>query len=180
MTHQITNGWSNYARSPNISVKMQSRVCERNHQYKTTDCIRGKQGYSEGVHVWNILWDSSKHGSHPVIGVGTQAAPLTGIGYRNVVGSDSDSFGWNLKQQQIIHRNVRSNYPVDYYLNEVLCKIMVILDLEDGTLAFACNGKYLGVAFDQLDSVHSPLYPMVNLVYGGCQVKIEYLHNQIS
>jgi len=49
---------------------------------QSTDCIRGKTGFSKGLHVWEILWWGKKRGTHAVVGVATQDAPLASVGYQ--------------------------------------------------------------------------------------------------
>ena len=43
---------------------------------QSTDCIRGKQGYNSGIHIWQISWPLKQRGTHAVIGVATKEAPL--------------------------------------------------------------------------------------------------------
>jgi SPRY domain-containing SOCS box protein 1/4 len=43
---------------------------------QSTDSIRGKLGYTEGLHVWEINWPLRQRGTHAVVGVATKEAPL--------------------------------------------------------------------------------------------------------
>lgn len=47
-----------------------------------TDCIRGKVGYSKGLHVWEIHWSTRQRGTHAVVGCATSEAPLNSVGYQ--------------------------------------------------------------------------------------------------
>jgi len=44
--------------------------------FAETDVVRGKQGYSRGIHIWEIRWRKEHRGSHAVIGVASYQAPL--------------------------------------------------------------------------------------------------------
>jgi len=50
---------------------------------------------------------------------------------------------------------------------------VVILDMDEGTLSFAADGQYLGVAFRGLKG--RKLYPVVSAVWGHCEVTMTYI-----
>lgn len=54
-------------------------------------------------------------------------------------------------------------------------KFFVILDMDEGTLAYIVDGQYLGVAFDNLKD-KGTLYPMVSSVWGHCEITMRYLN----
>lgn len=68
---------------------------------QSTDCIRGKVGFTKGLHVWEIQWSTRQRGTHAVVGVATQDAPLHSVGYQ-----------------------VRQNYPEAVAKN---CRVKLIL-----------------------------------------------------
>ncbi len=70
---------------------------------QSTDCIRGKQGYSKGLHVWEMKWLTRQRGTHAVVGVATADAPLHYVGYTSLVGRDAHSWGWDLRQNKLLH-----------------------------------------------------------------------------
>ena len=72
----------------------------RQQHYGSTDAVRGKQGYSKGIHVWHLWWSQSCRGTHAMIGVATKELELTRPGYVNLLGQDK-SFGWNLTTQHL-------------------------------------------------------------------------------
>jgi len=45
--------------------------------------------------------------------------------------------------------------------------------MDEGTLAFAADGQYLGVAFRGLKG--KKLYPIVSAVWGHCEITMRYL-----
>ena len=49
---------------------------------QSTDCIRGKVGLTKGLHVWEVHWSTRQRGTHAVVGVATQDAPLHSVGYQ--------------------------------------------------------------------------------------------------
>jgi len=48
---------------------------------QSTDCIRGKAGYTKGLHVWEIHWSTRQRGTHAVVGVATAEGPFNSVGY---------------------------------------------------------------------------------------------------
>jgi SPRY domain-containing SOCS box protein 1/4 len=49
----------------------------------------------------------------------------------------------------------------------------LVLDMDEGTLAFVSEGRYLGVAFRGLKG--KKLYPLVSSVWGHCEITMRYL-----
>lgn len=52
-------------------------------------------------------------------------------------------------------------------------RLLVVLDMEEGTLGYSIGGTYLGPAFRGLKG--RTLYPSVSAVWGQCQVRIRYM-----
>ncbi|PNJ01931.1 FBXO45 isoform 2 [Pongo abelii] len=97
-------------------------------------------------------------------------------GYVALLGSDDQSWGWNLVDNNLLHNGeVNGSFPQcnnapKYQIGE---RIRVILDMEDKTLAFERGYEFLGVAFRGLPKVC--LYPAVSAVYGNTEVTLVYL-----
>lgn len=70
---------------------------------QSTDCIRGKTGLTKGLHVWEVNWSTRQRGTHAVVGVATQEAPLHSVGYQSLVGSNDQSWGWDLGRNKLYH-----------------------------------------------------------------------------
>lgn len=51
--------------------------------------------------------------------------------------------------------------------------LTVVLDMDEGTLAFVVDGQYLGVAFRGLKG--KKLYPIVSAVWGHCEITMKYV-----
>lgn len=176
--------WNSADKSYNMVINGRDhRICVRSPNYPindTTDCVRGKTGLSSGLHVWQITWAFKQRGSHAMIGVATKEAPLTCTGFRSLVGSNKESWGWDLGRNELRHD---SNPPKPFPINNngylPSDSIKVVLDMDAGTLSFIDADEeketYLGQAFDGLKGL--TLYPIVSAVWGGCQIKMEYIKN---
>lgn len=175
---QRCHGWNPKDCSENIEVKEEGLSFERRPVAQSTDGARGKRGYSRGLHAWEIGWPPGQRGTHAVVGVATALAPLRADCYAALLGSDEESWGWDIGRGRLYHRSKGSDaprYPTglgDEPL-EVPETLLVILDMEEGTLGFAVGGTYLGPAFRGLKG--RTLYPAVSAVWGQCQVRIRYL-----
>lgn len=110
------------------------------------------------------------------------------MGYTSLVGADSESYGWDLGKNQTVYcapldqptlsarnlcnhnlmRNDSWPYPTEEYVGRedfrVPDKFFCILDMDEGTLAFATPSQYLGVAFCNLKN--KKLYPIISAVWG--------------
>ena len=99
-TDEITrrnHTWNPDDRSLNIFVKEDDPYTIHRHPVaQSTDCIRGKIGYTRGLHVWEIGWNIRQRGTHAVVGVATKDAPLHCAGYHSYIGSNPDSWGWDI------------------------------------------------------------------------------------
>jgi len=184
---QIDHAWNEADSSPNIYVKVDDPLTfHRNPVYQTTDAIRGKlggenqpeSGYSSGLHVWAIHWPSSSRGTHPVVGVATRECHLTEPGYKRLVGSTDNSWGWCLKTMKVYHnsRKFRHGVPYPRDIDEKLRvpdTFLMILDMDKGSLAFQVGDDFLGVAFSGLRN--EELLPIVSAVWGHCEVTLTYM-----
>jgi len=183
---QLQHSWSLEDRSPNIYIKVDDRLTfHRNPVYQTTDAVRGNGGsdggYTSGLHMWKITWPAESRGTHPVVGVATRDCHLTEPGYKRLVGSTTNSWGWCLKSMKLYHdsRKYRDgvSYPIDIDGKlKVPTSFYMILDMDRGTLAFQVENDFLGVAFSGLRR-HEELLPIVSAVWGHCEVTLTYIGN---
>ena len=173
---QSRHAWNPDDRSLNIFVKENDALSFHRHPVaQSTDCIRGKQGYSSGLHVFEFNWPSRQHGTHAVVGVATREAPLHSAGYQSLVGANGQSWGWDLGRCKAYHNseNVPGvQYPA-YNSYQVPDTFLMVLDLDLGTLAFIARGQYLGVAHTGLRG--KTVYPIVSSVWGHCEVTMKYI-----
>lgn len=176
------HAWNPQDRSLNIFVKEDDPLTLHRHPVaQSTDCARGKVGYSRGFHVWQLTWPTSQRGTHPMVGVATKEAPLQKAGYTSLVGSNCESYGLDLNKNKCYHDSLltrgwtypnqafsrtRSNFkfPDTFYC---------ILDMDEGFMAFATQDQYLGVAFEGLKG--KTVFPIVSAVWGHCEIKLQYI-----
>ncbi|XP_049950151.1 protein gustavus isoform X1 [Schistocerca serialis cubense] len=177
---QIKHAWNSEDRSLNIFVKDDDKLTFHRHPVaQSTDCIRGKVGLTKGLHVWEVHWSTRQRGTHAVVGVATQDAPLHSVGYQSLVGSNDQSWGWDLGRNKLYHdskNNAGVTYPALLKPDETFIvpdKFLVVLDMDDGTLSFVVDGQYLGVAFRGLRG--RKLYPIVSAVWGHCEITMKYI-----
>ena len=109
------------------------------------------------------------------LGVCNDSLPFVSRGYTHLVGSSKASWGWDLARRGLYHNGKRSNYdyPSQVNLSEVPNVIVMILDMDAGTLAFEVNSRYMGIAFTGLKG--QKLYAAASVVWGNCEVEMKYL-----
>lgn len=184
---QVHHSWNANDRSLNIFVKGDDAILQEDdkltfHRHpvaQSTDCIRGKVGYTKGMHVWELHWSTRQRGTHAVVGVATAEAPLHSVGYQSLVGNNELSWGWDLGRSKLYHDSKNNNgvtYPALLKSDETFIvpdKFLVVLDMDEGTLAFVVDGQYLGIAFRGLKG--RKLHPIVSAVWGHCEITMKYI-----
>ncbi|XP_025411462.1 protein gustavus isoform X2 [Sipha flava] len=177
---QIKHAWNADDRSLNIFVKEEDKLTFHRHPVaQSTDCIRGKTGLTKGLHMWEVNWSTRQRGTHAVVGVATQDAPLHSVGYQSLVGSNDQSWGWDLGRNKLYHDSKSYDgitYPALLKPDETFIvpdKFLVVLDMDEGTLSFVVDGQYLGVAFRGLKG--RKLFPIVSAVWGHCEITMKYI-----
>ncbi|XP_064100828.1 protein gustavus-like [Macrobrachium nipponense] len=108
------------------------------------------------------------------------AQSTDGIRGKGLVGSNDQSWGWDLGRNKLYHNTRQGNpditYPSLLNNNETFVvpdKFYVVLDMDEGTLAFVVEGQYLGVAFRNLKG--KKLFLIVSAVWGNCEISIRYI-----
>jgi len=183
---QLKHSWNPDDRSLNIFLKDDDDglTLHRHPVAQSTDGVRGRVGHTRGLHVWELRWERRYRGTHAVVGVATTGAPLHCTGYRSLIGSTEDSWGWDLCRNRLCHSGSikhdtvyptpaalsRLNDSGDYQAPET---IFVVLDMDEGTLGFVAEGRYLGTAFRGLKG--RQLYPVVSAVWGHCEITMKYI-----
>ncbi|CAH1129125.1 unnamed protein product [Ceutorhynchus assimilis] len=177
---QLKYSWNQDDRSLNIFVKEDDKLTFHRHPVaQSTDCIRGKVGFTKGMHCWEVCWSTRQRGTHAVVGVATAEAPLHSVGYQSLVGSTDNSWGWDLGRNKLYHDSKNQPgvlYPALLKPDETFIvpdKFLVVLDMDEGTLSFVVDGQYLGVAFRGLKG--KKLYPIVSAVWGHCEITMRYI-----
>lgn len=112
--------WNDSDCSKNISIKENKLTLHRNPVAQSSDAIRGKIGFIDGVHYWVVIWHGPKFGSTAVVGVATREAKLQDSGYYPLIGCDKESWGWDIPSCQLRHGGEElQQYPV----NKSDCKV---------------------------------------------------------
>ena len=148
---QVKHAWNPDDRSLNIFIKDDNVFAIHRHPVaQSTDGIRGKVGFSSGVHLWEITWPNRQRGTHAVVGIATKEAPLHCPGYKPLIGNNSNSWGWDIGRNKLIHQgadlaNKNSALPsVDSNHNfSIPDTFGLVLDMQEGTLGFVINGRLL-------------------------------------
>ena len=111
---EVEHAWNANDRSKNISIKKEDPLTLlREPVAQSTDCIRGRVGFTQGLHVWQLKWATRQRGTHAVVGVATSTAPLHATGYKPLVGSNDQSWGWDLGRNILYHDS--KNFPTETY-----------------------------------------------------------------
>lgn len=108
--------WSERDHSENIELKENLLTLHRKPVAQSTDAIRGKVGFTSGVHYWTVTWHGPSYGSNAVLGVATKKAKLHGQGYFSLLGGDQEgeSWGWDLSKRLLRYKgNTLRHLPSD-------------------------------------------------------------------
>ncbi|RCN46060.1 ribosomal protein L3 [Ancylostoma caninum] len=168
--------WNPNDVSKNNYVRANGFTVHRQPVAQSTDGVRGKIGVSQGVHAFDITWEGPL-GTVAVVGVATRHAALHCPGYLPLLGSDDQSWGWNLVDNTLIHNGEqlgvypRVNNPPKYQVGE---RVRLVLDCDRHIVYFERAGsEFLGLAFTDLPPVK--LFPAICAVYGNTEVSMVYL-----
>ena len=105
------HAWNPEDCSKNIYIKSNGFTLHRNPVAQSTDGARGKIGFRTGRHAWEVIWEGPL-GTVAVIGIATKEAPNQCHGYVALLGSNDQSWGWNLVDNHLLHNgDSQGNYP---------------------------------------------------------------------
>ncbi|VDD86347.1 unnamed protein product [Enterobius vermicularis] len=171
----FTFAWNPLDSSRNNYLQTNGFTVHRNPVAQSTDGIRGKKGVNSGMHAWEFVWEGPL-GTVACIGVATKYAALHCEGYIPLLGSDDQSWGWNLVDNVLFHNNEQIstyphvNNPPKYQVGE---RIRMVLDCDQHILYFEKGSEFLGNAFYHLPPVK--LFPAICGVYGNTEVTMVYV-----
>ncbi|XP_053182964.1 SPRY domain-containing SOCS box protein 2 [Scomber japonicus] len=193
--------WSSAHRSPHLPLSACKHEVTRSPVERSSDGVRAEKGVKSGLHVWEVVWSPDHRGSHAVVGISRQNCPLQASGYKVLVGEDSQSWGWELKTNQLWHDGQSLGlYPGKRCCTETIEdygsltsshiltdtkgaktpllipeRVLLVLDADAGTLGFVVDSSFLGVAFKDLPR-GVELFPAVSCVRGGATIRLRYLN----
>ena len=176
------HAWNTNDRSFNVVLKEDDCLTMRRHPVaQSTDCIRGKVGYSSGIHLWEVTWPVRQRGTHAMVGMATRDAVLHSVGYQSLVGNTEHSWGWDLGRKKAYHNSTANeggtNYPptiTHHHQWTVPDTFNMVLDMDSGNLGFVVGNQFLGWSHTNVKSGQM-VYPIVSTVWGHCEVKLKYL-----
>ncbi|KAL3980765.1 myosin heavy chain 9/10/11/14 [Sarotherodon galilaeus] len=195
--------WSTVHCSLHFQLSPCKQEATRSPTELSSDGVRAEIGVKSGLHVWEVVWRPEHRGTHAVVGISRQDCPLQSSGYNVLVGADSQSWGWELKTNQLWHggqtlklypengsrRRSHSEVAADSKSQSssssnakmaqtpllIPERVLLVLDADAGTLGFVVNGSFLGVAFKDLPR-DVELFPAVSSVRGGACIRLRYLN----
>ena len=102
--------------------------------------------------------------------------------FQSLIGNNEHSWGWDLGRNKVYHESKnRSGESGETYSRQltqdetfvVPDKFLIVLDMDEGTLAFVVDGQYFGVAHRGLRG--KKVYPIVSTVWGHCEITMKYI-----
>lgn len=146
-----------------------------------TSAIRGDRPLLKNAFTyWQITISDRIFGTSIMIGIGTKEAKTKSIGYLNLLGIDSNS--WGLSHKGVIwHDNCSKQFTNAFDENKCV-KIGCLFDGYKGRLAYFINNVYIGVAFDNIkvvkkgDEEAEYLYPMISSTISQCIMKLDFCY----
>ncbi|XP_076266669.1 SPRY domain-containing SOCS box protein 1-like isoform X1 [Rhynchophorus ferrugineus] len=179
-SYATTHAWNPDDCAPSVDVDLfEDTICRSIFDSDDTRCCRGRVGFTQGIHCWEIYWPKEIRVKNCVVGVATKEAPLHCSGKTNLVGKNKHSWGWDICNREALHDTDTQGvkpYPVfryadaEFTIPDCFC---IVLDMNAGTIAIVINGKSMGIMFDGLEG--KTLYPIVNMTTQGDDVSMRYL-----
>jgi len=170
-------GWNPEDKSCNLAMKSHNHLCVRRQPVtQSTDAVRSKVATSRGICIYEMTWVAKMRGTHASVGVATSQAPLHSPGYISLIGCNSNSWGWDIGRKEAKHDSNSTNYPPtvqNHYEWTVPDTFLMIIDMDEGTVSFAGDGRWYGTAFDNLQGKR--VFPAVSTVWGHAEVTIRYI-----
>ncbi|KAF4520697.1 hypothetical protein B566_EDAN006372 [Ephemera danica] len=121
--------------------------------------VRGTRVLNNCRYYWEVCMSHRIFGTSMMVGVCTKKARLHADRFINLLGEDKN--GWGLSHKGLLwHAGKWSPYTKPFRENEATT-VGVLFDGVAGTITFFKDGKSLGVAFQGLDKVQEPLYPVL-------------------
>jgi SPRY domain-containing SOCS box protein 3 len=133
--------------------------------------VRGKKGFKDGEHYWEVALLEPAYGTSVMIGVCTKQAQLHAGNYNYVNLIGKDATGWGLSYKGTFwHNGVSRQFCPPFF--EASTVIGVHLNLYEGTLSFYINGQFQGVACQGLNLLGEELYPMISSTATGTELQV--------
>eukprot|EP00088_Acartia_fossae_P018172 TRINITY_DN20468_c0_g1_i1.p1 TRINITY_DN20468_c0_g1~~TRINITY_DN20468_c0_g1_i1.p1 ORF type:complete len:393 (+),score=57.59 TRINITY_DN20468_c0_g1_i1:206-1384(+) len=178
---QSRHGWNPEDRSNNLTIKNSSHLTVRRQPVtQSTDAVRGKSGCSRGIDVYEMDWPVRMRGTNAAVGIATKSAPLHSLGYQNLIGNNTSSWGWDIGRKEALVNGKSVNYPSlvrKHYQWSVPQTFYMVIDRDEGTLSFIVRNKWLGVACSGIQG--ETVYPAISTVWGHAEVSLRYIGSSL-
>ncbi|KAK7576323.1 hypothetical protein V9T40_012609 [Parthenolecanium corni] len=125
-----------------------------------TSAIRGTKVLNNARSYWEIIVTGGLGGTSLMFGVGTCKSRLGTAGFTNLIGEDCNS--WGLSHKGLLWHAGKCQKYCRPFPETKQATIGILFDGIYGTLTFFKDGENLGMAFQDLDKVNEPLYPIVS------------------
>jgi SPRY domain-containing SOCS box protein 3 len=149
-----------------------------------TSAIRGDRPLRKNAFTyWQITVCDRIFGTSIMIGIGTKEAKTKSVGYLNLLGIDSNS--WGLSHKGLIWNDNKSKSYTNAFDENKCVKIGCLFDGYKGRLAYFINDVYMGVAFENIKVVEKSgdaseeaeyLYPMISSTISQCIMKLDFCY----
>ena len=124
--------------------------------------MRGTRKLNNGRYFWEIhvsdkIWDNC---TSLMFGIGKKSVRLEAkYQYKHLLGENADS--WGLSHRGTLHHANVSRVYTEKFATGRPTTIGLYFDGIDGKLIYYKDGVSLGVAFDGLNNIEEPLYPII-------------------
>ena len=140
-----------------------------------TNAVRGNRALkSNAFTYWEItVLNEVCSGTSLMIGVGNQNARLNSIGYLNLLGIDENS--WGLSHQGFTWHDNKSAKFSEHFSETTSGPVTIgcLFNGFTGQLSYFKNGKYLGVAFEKINTKTQTLFPMISSTVAQSAFRLE-------
>ncbi|XP_022190923.2 SPRY domain-containing SOCS box protein 3 isoform X2 [Nilaparvata lugens] len=167
--------WSRYARSSEVKLFGSGlKVAHFHPNWSSgTAGVRGTRILNNSRYYWELRVSPRIFGTSMMFGIGTKKARLHVQHFINLLGENEHS--WGLSHKGLLwHNGQCSHYTRPFRENEATT-VGILFDGIEGTLTFYKDGECLGVAFEGLNLVREPLYPMASSTAAKTEMTLVYM-----
>ena len=95
--------WSDKDHSENIYLKRDSLTLHRKPVAQSTDAVRSKRGFLQGVHYFIVVFHGPNFGSAALVGVCSKNQEMQAKGYLPLLGESPHAWAWDISKQVLRH-----------------------------------------------------------------------------
>lgn len=128
-------------------------------QSRGTAGIRGSRILNNGKFYWELKMVDRVFGTSIMFGIGTKEASLHSDIFKNLLGQDIHS--WGLSHKGFLFHDEEVYRYTKSFENHKPVTVGILFDGIRGTLTYYIDNRCLGIAFDGLEKIKEPLYPII-------------------